>query len=92
VIPRARETTGLALHYDRPSSRPPQAVLVAAAPDMTRPWGLDTLEAILLETLELGKLRLVDQDAMAELDHFLPALTFAINAADDTVTADLRVR
>lgn len=92
VIPNAKETTGLAFHFDRPGSRSPHAILLAVAPDLSKPWNLLTLEQLLREAFTLCRLRMVDQDAMTELDQFLPALTFAINAAGDTVTSDLRVR
>jgi hypothetical protein len=88
-VPNAHETTGVAFHFDQPGARPPQAVLIAVAPEVTKPWDLDTLESILLETLELSKLRAVDQDAMVELDHYLPALYFALNAAGHTVTTNI---
>lgn len=89
MVPSARETTGVSFHFDQPAARPPQAVLIAVAPDVTKPWDLDTIESVLLETLELSKLRAVDQDAMVELDHYLPALYFALNAAGDTVTTNI---
>jgi hypothetical protein len=85
VVPSERETTGLVFNYDEPDSRAPHAILLAVSPDVSKPWDLDTLEAILLETLELAKLRLVDQDAMHELDHYLPALYFGLNATGDAV-------
>jgi hypothetical protein len=88
-VPAPTETTGLAFHYDEPESRAPQAILIAVAPDTSRPWDLDTLEAVLLETLELSKLRLVDGDAMAELDQYLPAMYVATNAANEAVATDL---
>jgi hypothetical protein len=90
TIPSAKETTGLAFHFDRPNSRAPHAILLAVAPDVTRPWNLLFLEQLLREAFQLSKARLVDQDAMTELDHYLPALTFAMNAAGDTVSTDLR--
>jgi hypothetical protein len=89
VVPSRSEATGLAFNYDAPGSRPPQTILLAVAPDLTQAWNLDTLEAILLETLELAKLRLVDPDAMQELDQYLPAMYFALNAAGDTVSTRL---
>ena len=92
VIPNAQETTGLAFHFDRPSSRSPHAILLAVAPDLSKPWNLLTLEQLLREAFNLCEMRLVDQDAMTELDQFLPALAFAVNAAGDTVASDLRVR
>jgi hypothetical protein len=85
VVPSARETTGLVFNYDEPDARAPHAILLAVSPDVSKPWDLDTLEAVLLETLELAKLRLVDQDAMHELDHYLPALYFGLNATNDAV-------
>jgi hypothetical protein len=90
VVPSASETTGVAFHYDEPGARAPQAILLAVAPDTTRPWDLEALEAIVFETLELAKLRTVDGEAMVELDHFLPALCFAINPAGDTVSTSFR--
>jgi hypothetical protein len=92
TIPSAKETTGLAFHFDRPNSRAPHAILLAVAPDVTRPWNLLFVEQLLREALQLAKVRLVDQDAMTELDHYLPALTFAMNAAGETVSTDLRIR
>jgi len=85
VVPSARETTGLVFNYDEPDARAPHAILLAVSPDVSKPWDLDTLEAVLLETLELAKLRLVDQGAMHELDHYLPALYFGLNATSDAV-------
>jgi hypothetical protein len=85
VVPSARETTGLVFNYDEPDARAPHAILLAVSPDVSKPWDIDTLEAVLLETLELAKLRLVDQDAMHELDHYLPALYFGVNASSDAV-------
>lgn len=92
VIPDAKQTTAIALNYDRPGARAPHAILLAVAPNIAKPWDLPSLEAVLLETIEMAQLRLVDQDAMQELDQFLPALSVAMNAAGDTVASDLRVR
>ena len=89
TVPAPAETTGLAFHYDEPESRSPQAVLIAVAPDLSRTWDLDTLEAVLVETLELAKLRLVDADAMTELDHYLPAVYVATNSANEAISSPL---
>jgi hypothetical protein len=88
-VPAATETTGLAFHYDEPESRAPQAILIAVAPDVSRAWDLDALEAVLLETLDSSKLRMVDADAMVELDQYLPAIYVATNAANEAVSTDL---
>ena len=92
VIPNPSETTGLTFHADRPTARSPHAILLAVAPDMSQPWNLAMLEQVLRETIALSQARLVDQDAMTELDQFLPAAAVAVNAGGDTISSDLRVR
>ncbi len=88
-VPSPTETTGLAFHVDEPEARAPQSILIAVAPDVSQPWTLDALEAVLLETLELSQLRMVDATAMVELDHYLPATYVAANAANEAVSTDL---
>jgi hypothetical protein len=90
VVPSPRETTGVTFTFDEPGARAPQAVLIAVSPDPSKPWDLDTLEAVLLETLDLTSVRLVDRDAMLELGHYLPGLYLAMNAADEAVSTNLR--
>lgn len=88
TIPSPSETTAVTFHFDQPGSRPPNVILLAVPPDLSRPWELSTLEKILLETFELAKLRAVDTGALAGLGQFLPALFFAANAQGDTVATD----
>ena len=76
------ETTGVAFHCDAPQGVAPQAMLLAVSPNPRQPWNIGTLEAILLETLDLSKMRLVDSERRATLGHFLPALLFARNVGD----------
>jgi hypothetical protein len=90
VSPNKEETTGVAFHFDAPQSRAPQAILLAVGSDNRPEWDLDTLEATVLETLELAKLRTVDLTALAEAGQFLPALYFAHNTAGDTIATDFR--
>jgi hypothetical protein len=89
VIPNEEETTAVSFHYDAPGAVAPQAVLLALAPDVNRPWDENTLEAILLETLELSKLRAVDASALGDLGQYLPALYFAFNTANETIGMNL---
>jgi len=84
VAPAAGATTGLTFHFDAPGSRAPQAVLLAVSPDPGRPWDLATLEAILGETIDLAKTRLVDLDALPWAGRFLPATLVADNALNET--------
>jgi len=88
-VPNATETTGLTFHFNRPNARAPQAILLAVPPDDRLTWDVETLEATLLETLELAKLRLVDPSALGEVGQFLPALYFAQPSSVQTVGSDL---
>jgi hypothetical protein len=89
VVPNAEETTGVAFHYDAPGASPPQAILLAVSPDERLEWDLETLEATVLSTLELAKLRTVDLSSLdADLGRYLPALYFARSPAGDTIATD----
>ncbi|MCZ6818953.1 MAG: hypothetical protein O7G31_05615, partial [Calditrichaeota bacterium] len=91
VVPNTSETTGVAFNYDRPGAYPPQAILLAVPPDNREKWDMEVLEHIVLETLDLLKLRAVDPDALERvngIEQFLPALDFAVNLAGDTVSTD----
>jgi hypothetical protein len=88
VVPSPRETTGIALQYDQPDAAPPQTILIAVPPDVDLPWTVWSLQQVLLETLDLARTRAVDPDALNEVGQYLPALYFAVNAANDTVSTD----
>ena len=57
LIPNREESTAVAFHYDDPGAEAPQAVIVAVPPDAAETWTLDTVLAVLRETLELARLR-----------------------------------
>ena len=88
VVPNATETTGIALQYDQPNAAPPQTILIAVPPELDVPWTVWSLQQVLLETLDLARIRAVDPDALDEVGHYLPALYFACNTAGDTVSTD----
>jgi hypothetical protein len=93
VVPNAKETTAIALQYDQPNSAPPQIILIAVPPELGVPWTVWSLQKVLLETLDLARIRAVDPDALDEIGHYLPALYFALNVAGDTVSTDFaRIR
>ncbi|MFJ2831036.1 hypothetical protein ACIPC1_26305 [Streptomyces sp. NPDC087263] len=94
VIPATKETTGIAVHFDRPDSEPPQAMLLVVPP-VRRPggWQLDDLVAAVHETFELAKLRGVepghlDDTAYAQL---LPATVMSAVRQPVTLSTDLAV-
>lgn len=88
VVPNRRETTGLAFQYNQPDAVAPQAILLAVPPAPDQPWTLWLLQQVLLETLDLARLRGVDAQALDEVGHYLPALYFALNVKGDTVSTD----
>jgi hypothetical protein len=80
VLPAPQQVTGLSFHYDDPTARAPQAILLAVRPDDFPEWTFEAIEGSILEALDLAKLRAVDPDALGALGHYLPALYFAYNA------------
>ena len=88
VVPSASEITGIALQYDQPNAAPPQTILLAVPPEVGLPWTVGSLQQVLLETLDLARIRAVDSDALDEVGHYLPALYFACNVNGDTVSTD----
>jgi hypothetical protein len=88
VVPSRSETTALAFQYNPPDSCAPQALLLAVPAVVGRAWTLWDLHRLLLDTIELARLRAVDAEALGELGHYLPALTFAYNVNNDAVSTD----
>lgn len=90
LIPNREESTALAFHYDDPGAEAPQAVLIAVPPDNAENWSLDTVIAVLRETLEMAKLRAVDGDLLGVLSQILPATFLAANPRADTVAVQFK--
>lgn len=88
VVPSATETTGIAFQYDQPNAAPPQTILIAVPPVIDEPWTAWSLQQVLLETLDLARIRAVDPDALDEVGHYLPAAYFALNLEGATVSTD----
>ncbi len=99
VVPDRTQMTGVGFTSISLTARAPQTILLAVAPDEAHVWSLDNLEATVVETLELARLRLVDAEALAappcsrpgvpRLGQYLPAIYLASAPAADTVTTDL---
>ena len=85
VVPLDAQTTGVSFQAATPGARAPQSVLLAVSPDPSKPWGLETFEAILNETFDLAQQRMVDLDTLPWLGHFLPAIYIADSALDTTI-------
>ncbi|AUI60643.1 hypothetical protein [Amycolatopsis sp. BJA-103] len=95
VIPAERETTGIALHYDRPDSEPPQAMLLVVPPvlDPEKSWTPELLVEAITETFQLAKTRAVEPDHLdgTPLSQLLPAAVLSAVRGDVTVGTDLAV-
>ncbi len=76
VIPTNEETTGLAFHYDRPNSEPPQTLLLALPASFSGGWKWADLVDTLHETLDMARLRAVEPGQLDETAYgrFLPAV------------------
>jgi hypothetical protein len=93
VVPAAVETTGIAMHVDRPDSEPPQAMLLVSPPVKTGSWNIDDLLAAITETFELARERAVEPahlegGAYAQL---LPATLLSATTQPITISTDLAI-
>jgi hypothetical protein len=93
VIPAVRETTGIAVNYDRPDSEPPQALLLVAPPAKTGTWNWDDLVAAVNETLDLAKIRAVEPEHLdgTAYAHLLPATVLSATRPPITISTDLAI-
>jgi hypothetical protein len=73
LIPAQEAVTGIAVNYDAPTSRAPQALLLALPP-AGRKWSFNRVVDTLLDTLEAAKLRAVDPDVLLAYGHQAPAI------------------
>lgn len=75
VIPARDETAGIAVHFDRPNSEPPQSWLLVASPGTEGQWRWQDLLDAIDEALALARLRAVEpaQVETREYARFLPA-------------------
>lgn len=90
LIPKRDETAGLAFHFDRPNSEPPQTWLLVTSPRMRGNWQWTDLTFALDEVLELARLRAVEP---AHVDtetyaRFLPATTSAVTLYGISIAAN----
>jgi hypothetical protein len=91
IIPTREETTGLAFHYDRPSTEAPQTMLLVTPTAFRSAWQWRDLVDTLHDTLNLAKQRAVepvhiDQTPYAQL---LPATVMAVTLYQISIAANL---
>jgi hypothetical protein len=88
VVPSSKETTAIAFQFNPPDACAPQSVLLAVPPVPDQPWTVASLHRVLVETLDLAKLRAVDAEALGEIGHYMPALFFAFNTNNEVASTD----
>ena len=72
-VPRKDVMTGVAVHFDSPSARPPQAVLLMTVPDKPG-FNVDEIAGILRGTLDMARCRAIGTETLDSLGHYLPGL------------------
>ena len=72
VIPRVRRTAALGVHFDSPAARAPQALLLCTASEEDG-YSFELVRDLLLQTLQLARLRLVGPQQLGALGQYLPA-------------------
>ncbi|SDZ24015.1 hypothetical protein SAMN05421504_11139 [Amycolatopsis xylanica] len=93
VIPAETETTGIAVHYDRPDSEPPQALLLVVPPAADHKWQPGDLLAAIHETFALAKARAVEPEHLDDTAYaqLLPATVMSATRKPITISTDLAV-
>jgi hypothetical protein len=83
-IPSDYEITGLTFHFDAPTSRPPQ-VLLLAVPPAGAAWDFGLVLDTVHEAFALARLRAVAPETLSDYGHQLPAVYLTSNL--DTIGA-----
>ena len=73
-VPRTDVMTGVAVHFDSPSARPPQAVLLMTVPHKPG-FNVDEVVGILDQTLDMARCRAIGTETLDALGHYLPGLS-----------------
>jgi hypothetical protein len=90
TVPSPTETTSVAFQFDGPGACAPQTVLIAVPPVPGQDWTTETLRRVLMETLDLAKLRAVDTGSLGAAAQHLPGLYLAFNTCDHAVSTDFK--
>jgi hypothetical protein len=72
-VPKPEVMTGVAVHFDSPSARPPQAVLLMTVPPEPG-FNVDEIVRIVRDTLDMTRCRAIGTETLDELGHYLPGL------------------
>jgi hypothetical protein len=93
TIPATTLSTGIAAHYDRPGTQPPQTMLLVAPPVATGAWRVDDLVAAISETFALAQIRAVEPGQLDPTPYaqLLPATVLPAGAQPISIATDLSI-
>ena len=72
AVPRARQTAGLAVHFDAPAARAPQAILLCSA-EPQRGFDFELVRDVVTQTFELARMRMAGPETLTSMGQYLPA-------------------
>ena len=90
--PRARATTGVAFHHDRPNAEPPQAWLLVLPAVFDGSWSWDDLVGAVTDALDSAKLRAIEPTHLdtTAYDALLPATHSAWTFPEISISNNLQ--
>jgi hypothetical protein len=91
VIPGTEETTGLAFHFDRPNTEPPQSWLLALPALRDGSWSWDELLGAVNDALDSAKIRSLEPTHLDSTPYntFLPATVSAYTFPEISISNNL---
>lgn len=90
VIPERTGPTSLSFHFDAPSARPPQAILLAIDSDLGETgWSVDALVDTVNEAFDLARLRLLTPSQIPGHGAMLPTTFLPRNLSEQMPSLDL---
>jgi len=91
LVPAPDLLSGLAFHFDRPNSQPPQTMLLAVPPVLRGSWNWDDIVMTINGTLDDAKKRGVEPAFIDSSNYaqFLPATLMAVTLYQITVATNL---
>jgi hypothetical protein len=69
TVPAGTRDTAMALRFNNASTRAPQVVLLGVSPDPSRAWTVDTLVAVLRDTLAFARMRMQPSTLLSQAGH-----------------------
>jgi hypothetical protein len=69
TVPAKVRDTAMALHFNNASTRAPQVVLLGVSPDPSRAWTVDTLIAVLRDTMTFTRIRMQPSTLFSQAGH-----------------------